>query len=72
MILTEGVIEWFLWNSKKENKIRDSTAQIEGAAQAETWKLRKGQGLGQGAVGSLPAGVWARVRGKLGQSGRGG
>lgn len=71
MILTEGVIEWFLWNSKKENKIRDNTVQIEGPAQAQTWKLRRGQGLGQGAVGSHYQQVfgrgwgenWARVAG---------
>ena len=64
MILTEGVTEWFLWNSKKENKIRDNTVQIEGPAQAEAWKLRRGQGLGRGAVGSRYQQLFVRGGGK--------
>ena len=72
MILTEGVTEWFLWNSKKENKTRDNTVQI-GTSTSRGMEAQERTGSrARSSRVSLPAAVCLRGRGKLGQSGRGG
>ena len=75
MIPPEGAIEWFLWNLKKEEKNKNKGQYISDRGNTMSRGVEAQERTGFGERSSrvwLTAGMWARMRGKLGWSGGGG